>query len=242
MKKEDNNAPSQGRWKQWLSKKWLFPAIYFGAAAMILTFMWMFQSNQQPEVEQAGGEITTETSAPVTTMPLTPFPNSGLGDEIGSGSGPSQPPTTATEQMIWPVEEMAALEAVLPFYNVNAPLEAREAAMLQYENRFIPHVGIDLAHPNQESFVVIAALSGVVTVVQEHPLLGHIVEIDHGNDLVTIYQSLRDVTVSVGDQVDKGDMIAMAGRNELERSLGVHLHFEIRKNDHPQAPDEWLAQ
>jgi stage II sporulation protein Q len=88
---------------------------------------------------------------------------------------------------------------------------------------------------------VVAALSGKVTAVDQNPVVGNLVEITHSNGLVTVYQSLSDVIVAKNADVKKGDVIAKAGRNELEKQEGIHLHFEVRQGaDGPALNPETL--
>ena len=57
---------------------------------------------------------------------------------------------------------------------------------------------------DSEGFDVVAALTGTVTKVEEDALLGNVIEIDHDNGIVTQYQSVKDMTVKVGDEVEQG--------------------------------------
>jgi stage II sporulation protein Q len=102
--------------------------------------------------------------------------------------------------------------------------------MVQYGDTLTPHTGIDLVKTDNQTFDVLAALSGKVTVVENNPLTGHQLEITHSNGMITIYQSLSDIKVAKGAEVKQGDVIAMAGVNELEKDDGVHLHFEVRQS------------
>lgn len=58
----------------------------------------------------------------------------------------------------------------------------------------------------------------------------------------TVYQSLADVKVAKGDTVKKGDTLGTAGRSELEKALGVHVHFEVYDNNKPVNPTSLLAK
>src|SRR5690606_34636276 len=80
------------------------------------------------------------------------------------------------------------------------------------------------------AFEVLAALSGKVTIASQTPTNGYEVQIEHLNGLVTVYQSLTDLKVQVGEEVEQGDIIAAAGKSELEPAESVHVHFEVRNN------------
>ena len=67
---------------------------------------------------------------------------------------------------------------------------------------------------------------------------GNCVAVSHGNGLVTLYGHNSSLTVSVGQKVSKGDVIAKAGSTGF--STGVHCHFEVQKNGTPVNPRNYL--
>ena len=71
-----------------------------------------------------------------------------------------------------------------------------------------------------------------------HPQYGKIVEIDHGNGLVTRYAHASKVLVQDGELVVRGQHIGAVG--STGRSTGPHLHFEVRLNGVPQNPARFL--
>src|SRR5690606_36439997 len=103
-------------------------------------------------------------------------------------------------------------------------------------NSFQPSTGIALAAKNGETFDVLAAMSGVVTMVEQDSVLGNIVVIEHADGIETRYQALDEVLVKEGDKVKQGEVIGNAGKSLINQDAGVHLHFEIRKNDVPVNP------
>ena len=98
------------------------------------------------------------------------------------------------------------------------------------------HTGLDF---QADSGTPIAAAAGGVVVAQEyHPAYGNVVEIDHGNDLVTRYAHASAVFVRKGDLVKRGQRIAEVG--STGRSTGSHLHFEVLVQGIPQDPQKFL--
>lgn len=220
-----NATPAEGAktsgWKKLLGKKWVFPATYLAAAAIILTLMWMYQDSTSTPVDQ------TELNLEVT------------GEGGGAGQGPDAVAVTAEAETIgWPVEDYDSLEVIMGFFDVNNTNEDNQAAMVEYGDTFTPHYGIDLASQDNEAFDVLAAMSGKVTRVEQLPVVGNLIEITHENGMSTVYSSVEQVQVAKGDEVTKGDVIATSGRNELEKDLGNHVHFELWENGQPVNPED----
>jgi murein DD-endopeptidase MepM/ murein hydrolase activator NlpD len=98
------------------------------------------------------------------------------------------------------------------------------------------HEGVDFnAEPGTP---VLAAAGGIVVFSDYHPEYGNMIEIDHGNDLLTRYAHASRRLVSVGEVVLRGQKIAEVGNTG--RSTGAHLHFEIRDKGVPKNPARFL--
>ena len=106
-----------------------------------------------------------------------------------------------------------------------------------FTGQWAMHEGIDfLAEPGS---TVIAAAGGVVQFAGFHPQYGFMVDVEHGNDLVTRYAHLSKLFVKAGDVVLRGRRIALSG--STGRSTGPHLHFEVRYRGVAQNPARFLA-
>lgn len=99
------------------------------------------------------------------------------------------------------------------------------------------HTGLDF--PADIGTPILAAAGGVVVVQEWHPAYGNMVEVDHGNDLITRYAHSSRVLVQKGDIVKRGQKIAEVG--STGRSTGPHLHFEVWVSGVPQDPGRFLA-
>lgn len=98
------------------------------------------------------------------------------------------------------------------------------------------HTGLDFPAP--VGTAVLAAAGGVVVTQEYHVEYGNMVEIDHGNDLISRYAHASRVLVKKGDLIKRGQKIAEVGTSG--RSTGAHLHFEVLVQGIPQDPQKFL--
>jgi murein DD-endopeptidase MepM/ murein hydrolase activator NlpD len=98
------------------------------------------------------------------------------------------------------------------------------------------HEGIDFAAP--VGTPIHAAAGGVVVAAEHHPVWGNVVEIDHGNQLLTRYAHASRLLVKPGELVKRGHVIAEVG--STGRSTGPHLHFEVHSKGVAQNPAKFL--
>lgn len=99
------------------------------------------------------------------------------------------------------------------------------------------HEGIDFASP--VGTPIVAAAGGVVIAAEYHHQYGNMIEVDHGNDIVTRYAHASRLLMKVGDIVKRGQHIADIG--STGRSTGPHLHFEVLVRGLQQDPHKFLA-
>ena len=84
-----------------------------------------------------------------------------------------------------------------------------------------------------------AAAGGMVFVNEVHAADGNLLEIDHGNSLVTRHAHGASIEVKVGDLVKRGQRVAKVGTSG--RSTGPHLHFELLVDGVPPDPARFLG-
>jgi murein DD-endopeptidase MepM/ murein hydrolase activator NlpD len=146
-------------------------------------------------------------------------------------------------------DKLALLDHVLQERRVEKKREptiipvASSAASSNFGNRIDPftgqlafHAGVDFVA--QTGTNVVAAASGVVATAEFHAEYGNLIEIDHGNGLLTRYGHASMLFAKVGDIVMQGQRIAAVG--STGRSTGPHLHFEVRDNGSAINPAKYL--
>jgi murein DD-endopeptidase MepM/ murein hydrolase activator NlpD len=105
-----------------------------------------------------------------------------------------------------------------------------------FNGQWAMHEGIDFIADYGAQ--IVAAAGGVVIFAGFHPQYGYMIDIDHGNDLVTRYAHTSKIMVREGDLVQRGRKIAEVG--STGRSTGPHLHFEVRFRGAAQNPSKFL--
>lgn len=146
-------------------------------------------------------------------------------------------------------DQLSVLEALLVRDSVNkkflpsyAPVDSVQATS-NFGYRIDPFTGAQTFHEGidfhgDKGTAVLAAASGKVIAAEWHSQYGKMVEIDHGNGLVSRYAHASELNVREGDLVVRGQKVAEIG--STGRSTGPHLHFEVRLNGVPQNPARFL--
>ncbi len=107
-------------------------------------------------------------------------------------------------------------------------------------NSFAPktnHFGTDIVAGSNK--VVVAALDGTITLANWTLKTGYIIQLQHKNNIITVYKHNAELLKEAGDHVKAGDAIAIVG-NSGELSSGPHLHFELWQNGTPLDPEKYI--
>ena len=98
------------------------------------------------------------------------------------------------------------------------------------------HEGLDIA--NRVGTAVFATANGIVSGIGADHLYGKILEISHGFGITTRYGHLHEVLVRLGQKVERGNKIAELGMSGM--TTGPHLHYEVRINNIPTNPIQYI--
>lgn len=161
-----------------------------------------------------------------------------------------QPPTdnpddNQTNNPITPEPEQPTVSPILfimPIENASSITEYSDTMVFNSTlNRYTSHKAVDFFAPEATS--VLAVYDGVVSRVESNLLTGISITIDHGNGLLTVYNSLADGDlVHEGQSVRKGDVIGyVSNSNKQEYKSGAHLHFEVLENGQAIDPSKYLV-
>lgn len=107
-----------------------------------------------------------------------------------------------------------------------------------FEGTRAMHEGIDFVA--EVGAPVVSAAAGVVIAAERHPEYGNMIDVDHGDGLVSRYAHLSRLLVKAGQIVRRGEAIGAVG--STGRSTGAHLHFEVRMLGVAQNPARFLRQ
>ncbi len=99
------------------------------------------------------------------------------------------------------------------------------------------HYGIDIVAAPDEA--VLASLNGTVIMATWTLETGNIIQIQHENDLISVYKHNSMLLKSAGNLVKAGEPVAIIG-NSGELSTGPHLHFELWHKGCPVDPEKYI--
>lgn len=211
MREEENKRTSpDSKVKRFFKKRWAFPAVYIASAAIILSGVLWYQNSASD---------SDDFKYDATNNPTKQMDDPGV------------PVSKELENFTWPVADPEVVETQKQFYDNAQSKEEQVDALVFYDNMYQPNTGIDLKMKDNSEFDVVASLSGTVTNVTTDSVLGNTIVLDHGDGIKTVYQSVKDIQVEKGDSVEKGDPLATSGQSQFNKEAGVHVHFEIRKDD-----------
>ena len=174
---------------------------------------------------------------------------SGVRKDVG---GPFVPlPSDAAQSPFWTavartgddITELARLRRIAATVPLRQPLAGPLDVSSEFGPRLDPFLGRPALHTGidfhgETGTQVTSTAAGTVTIANRDGGYGNMVEVDHGNGLVTRYAHLAAVLVAKGRHVEPGDPVGLVG--STGRATGPHLHYETRVNGEPVDPTRFL--
>ena len=116
------------------------------------------------------------------------------------------------------------------FFDSSDSIDIKSQALVNYENKFVPSLGVDYTYNNNQ-FNAVAAFKGVVVEKVNDSLYGLTVVVENEEGLRAHYSGLSEVNVHLKQNVLQGQVIGKTGESVINASLGNHLHFAIEFED-----------
>ena len=111
------------------------------------------------------------------------------------------------------------------YYDYRSDENSQINSIIFYNNTYMQNTGI--VYGNDNEFDIVAIYDGEVIRVEDSDLSGKIVEIKHSNDVISVYQLMSNVNVSVNTIVKQGDKIGKSGISNLVDNTKNQLYFEL---------------
>ncbi len=145
----------------------------------------------------------------------------------------------ALEQSLKMYDSVSSVAKTMPLGKplANAKISSRYGSRIDpFNGRMAMHSGMDFKA--KTGTPVKATDDGVVIKAGSNGGYGKVVEIKHRTGYTTRYAHLSKISVKVGQQVNKGQLVGKVG--STGRSTGPHLHYEVRRNDKARDPSKYI--
>ena len=201
-------------------RKYVIPTI-----CLMLVCTILFSSYKMYQILTAGVPV------------VNPTPKDNTSEVNNTQDDTNITPTVSVTKTIIRPYTSTDVSATIPYYNIDGTNDEQAAALIYYEGIYMQNTGV--LYTSNNAFDVVSILDGTVKNIKEDSLMGNIVEIEHTNNLTTVYQSLGEVKVKVGDTVKQGDVIATSGQNKITTDTSNALHFEVFYKGEVFNPEEF---
>jgi murein DD-endopeptidase MepM/ murein hydrolase activator NlpD len=234
--------------RRFLQNGLLTIVLFFGVSLFSFAILGVFNSGIRPDQDIATSlripsvnPLSTSVHAQANSIDYSrPLPSSGY---VMNSGGPAD--TRAADGDAMAVETQLRLlqttgdPAFLPSIwahagKINNEFGFRRSPFGGRNYEF--HAGMDI--DGERGDFVVAPAGGVVTKASWQGGYGNMVEVDHGNGLISRFGHLSKIEVEVGAPLQRGQLMGFVG--STGRSTGPHLHYELRFNDKPINPRRFL--
>lgn len=111
------------------------------------------------------------------------------------------------------------------YYEIEADEASQQQSLIYYEKTYMENTGI--LYSANEKFDALATMDGTIKDIKEDEILGIVVEVENTDKVTTIYYSLGELNVALGDSVKQGDVIGTSGTNKIEPNAKNLMLFEV---------------
>lgn len=169
-------------------KRWVLPSLYAVTLTIIFSCLMVISVNVSGEPEETINYVTEGT-----TEPVWPVFNE------------------SSTTVIMPVSDNINIKTT--YYKREDTEENQQHSLIFYQNTYMPSTGI--VYSSDEKFEVVSILDGTVKSITTDDILGNVITIDHGNNIVSMIYSLDDILVKENDVVVQGTVLGKSKQNEV---------------------------
>lgn len=123
------------------------------------------------------------------------------------------------------------------YYDYKSTEDEQKSALIYFENTYLQNSGVVYGMDND--FDVVSILDGVVTEVKEDKTLNTIVTIKHENNVISVYQGLKDVTVKKDEKISAGTVIGKSSESNMLKNYKSTILFELIVNGTNVNPENY---
>ena len=116
--------------------------------------------------------------------------------------------------------------------------ENKENGIILYKDTYIQNSGI--LYSSSTEYNVVSILDGEVINTKKDDILGYVVEVKHDNNLISVYEGLKNLYVKKGDQIKQNTIIGKSGDITLDEKVNNSLLFELIKDGKYVNPDKYF--
>lgn len=149
-----------------------------------------------------------------------------------------QIPVVNTEPMVIRPYNDTEIKSLKGYYDYKGDETSQQNSLIYHDSTYMQNSGS--IYGGKDNFDIIAILDGEVVEVKEDKLLGKIIQLKHNDRIISVYQSLSEVTVQKGDTVKQGQVIGKSGTSNIQADLGSHLLFELIINGSTVNPEAYF--
>lgn len=113
--------------------------------------------------------------------------------------------------IVKPVDETINIKN--KYYSKDADQKSQQESLILYNDTYMPSTGY--TYTSNEVFNVYSVLDGTIKSIEKDDLLGNVITIDHGNNIVSVYYSVENPEFQVNDFVNGGSIIAKSAKNDI---------------------------
>lgn len=136
-----------------------------------------------------------------------------------------------------PIEEGKS-SILIHYYNYKDDEQTQQNSLIYYENTYLPNTGILYADDNE--FNVLSVFAGKVIDILDDEFFDKVLVIEHNKSLKTYYYGLKDIEVSVGDEVTTGTVLGVSKNNNIMNTKKTFL-LEVYYNNKLINPEKFIG-